>query len=99
MWHPAGFTIRLGLPPDNDDEIRAIIGVPVVPLPLKACPPRARTLLRTGATHRAAARRRPQAGQPHPNPWLWLDLGLVWMRARILALVNSATLTVNYGVK
>ena len=25
--------------------------------------------------------------------------GLVWMRARILALVNSATLTVNYGVK
>ena len=28
-----------------------------------------------------------------------LSLGLVWMRARILALVNSATLTVNYGVK
>ena len=25
--------------------------------------------------------------------------GLVWMRARILALVNSANLTVNYGVK
>ena len=25
--------------------------------------------------------------------------GLVWIRARILALVNSATLTVNYGVK
>ena len=27
------------------------------------------------------------------------EAGLVWMRARILALVNSATLTVNYSVK
>ena len=35
--------------------------------------------------------------QPGSSPAL--PFGLVWMRARILALVNSATLTVNYGIK
>jgi len=69
--------------PCDDVKIRGTIGGPVVPLPmpLKARPPRARTLLRTGATHRAAARAGgPSRATPTPtHGWTW-----TWTRRLLL---------------